>query len=148
MVPLRIDFEGWLRRGSGGAGARPLIERALAELPAGGECFRVGPGGAGRVLEQRRWLALCAAARYRCLPLLLRARRIGRVGGNRDYVSVSSTVPVDRGLGVRAGVRPVPAESRRRRSDGPGGGSRSGTRCTGASRSRRRAASGAGSSAG
>jgi AcrR family transcriptional regulator/protein-L-isoaspartate O-methyltransferase len=53
LVPLRLDYEDWLRRGSGGRAAGPLIERALAAAPAGAESFRVRDG----VLELRLWLA-------------------------------------------------------------------------------------------
>jgi ubiquinone/menaquinone biosynthesis C-methylase UbiE len=57
VVPLRLDFDDWLERGSTGAAARPLIERALAERPGGSECFRVGESGARRVLELRLLLS-------------------------------------------------------------------------------------------
>ena len=57
VVPLALDFEGWLERGSGGPGARALIERALAHPPAGAECFRVLDGGERRELALRMWLS-------------------------------------------------------------------------------------------
>jgi ubiquinone/menaquinone biosynthesis C-methylase UbiE len=57
IVPLRIDFEDWLERGSTGPGARPLIERALAERPGGSEHFRVAESGGRRVLELVLWLS-------------------------------------------------------------------------------------------
>ena len=40
-IPLDLDYEDWLRRGSGGADAAPLIERLLSRPPAGVESFRV-----------------------------------------------------------------------------------------------------------
>jgi SAM-dependent methyltransferase len=56
LVPIEIDFEDWLARGSAGQVASPLIERLLAERPGGAESFRVTPGGPGRRLHQRYWL--------------------------------------------------------------------------------------------
>lgn len=57
LVPIEIDYEDWLARGSAGQGASPLIERLLAERPGGAESFRVTPGGSGRRrLHQRYWL--------------------------------------------------------------------------------------------
>ena len=53
LLPLRLDYEDWLRRGSGGQAARPLIERALADPAPAAECFRVRDG----VLELRLWLS-------------------------------------------------------------------------------------------
>jgi ubiquinone/menaquinone biosynthesis C-methylase UbiE len=52
ILPLNLDFEDWLERGSGGAQARALIERSLAERPHGTECFRVTDGR----LELRLWI--------------------------------------------------------------------------------------------
>jgi SAM-dependent methyltransferase len=57
MFDFTLDFEDWLQRGSGGAGARALIERALAERPRGSDCFCVSERHGGRVLELRLWLA-------------------------------------------------------------------------------------------
>ncbi len=58
-IPLELDYEEWLLRGSGGAGAAPLIERLLGEAPAGVESFRVVGEGAERRLLLRnsvsRW---------------------------------------------------------------------------------------------
>jgi ubiquinone/menaquinone biosynthesis C-methylase UbiE len=41
QVPFSLDFEEWLSRGSGGPAMRDLIARALADRPAGTDCFRV-----------------------------------------------------------------------------------------------------------
>lgn len=57
LVALELDFEAWLQRGSGGAGARPLIERALGERPGGAGCFRVEERAGRLVLELQMWLA-------------------------------------------------------------------------------------------
>jgi SAM-dependent methyltransferase len=57
LVPVELDFDDWLRRGSGGASAAPLIERALAERPEGTECFRVTRRDGRRILRLRMWLA-------------------------------------------------------------------------------------------
>lgn len=57
VFPMAMDFEDWLARGSGGAGAGPLIERALAERPEGAECFRVLEREGRRVLALQMWLA-------------------------------------------------------------------------------------------
>lgn len=63
-IPFRLGFDGWLERGSGGPGARPLIERLLTEAPPTAESFRVldqggDPRGEGRQLMLRlsltRW---------------------------------------------------------------------------------------------
>jgi SAM-dependent methyltransferase len=56
LVPIEIDYEDWLARGSAGQAASPLIERLLAERPSGAESFRVTPGKSGRRLHQRYWL--------------------------------------------------------------------------------------------
>jgi SAM-dependent methyltransferase len=56
LVPIEIDYEDWLARGSAGQSASPLIERLLAERPDGAESFRVTPGESGRRLHQRYWL--------------------------------------------------------------------------------------------
>jgi SAM-dependent methyltransferase len=56
LVPIEIDFEDWLARGSAGQTASPLIERLLAERPGGAESFRVTLGESGRCLHQRYWL--------------------------------------------------------------------------------------------
>jgi SAM-dependent methyltransferase len=56
LVPIEIDFEDWLARGSAGQSASPLIDKLLAERPGGAESFRVTPGAEGRRLHQRYWL--------------------------------------------------------------------------------------------
>ena len=57
VVPIELDFDDWLARGSEGAANGPLIERALADRPDGGECFRIEQRGAQRVLQLKMWLA-------------------------------------------------------------------------------------------
>jgi SAM-dependent methyltransferase len=57
LVPLVLDFEDWLERGSGGPGARPAIEHLLRERPPTAECFRVEERRGARVLEFRVWLS-------------------------------------------------------------------------------------------
>jgi SAM-dependent methyltransferase len=58
IVPLRMDFDDWLARGSGGTRAAALVQRVLAERPNGSESFRVTKEPSGsRVLEVRLWLA-------------------------------------------------------------------------------------------
>jgi hypothetical protein len=57
LVPLVLDFEDWLERGSGGPGARPVIEHLLRERPPTAECFRVEERRGTRVLEFRVWLS-------------------------------------------------------------------------------------------
>lgn len=56
LVPIEIDYEDWLARGSAGQSASPLIEKLLAERPGGAESFRVTAGAGGRRLHQRYWL--------------------------------------------------------------------------------------------
>lgn len=56
LVPLDIDFDDWLTRGSGGPVAAPLIDELLAQRPGGAESFRVVDGDAGRRLHQLYWL--------------------------------------------------------------------------------------------
>jgi 2-polyprenyl-3-methyl-5-hydroxy-6-metoxy-1,4-benzoquinol methylase len=56
IVPVDIDFDDWLERGSGGRAAAPLVDRLLGEQPAGCEAFRVVEGENGRRLLQRYWL--------------------------------------------------------------------------------------------
>lgn len=50
IVPLRLDFEEWLTRGSGGETARSLIEAALRERPSGAWSFAVQAGADGRAI--------------------------------------------------------------------------------------------------
>lgn len=56
LIPLDIDFEDWLARGSGGRAAAPLVDELLAQRPEGAESFRVTAGDEGRRLHQRYWL--------------------------------------------------------------------------------------------
>jgi SAM-dependent methyltransferase len=59
LLPFELDFEDWRDRSSGGKDAAPLIDRLLAEAPAGAEAFRVvGEGSERRLLLQNmlfRW---------------------------------------------------------------------------------------------
>jgi SAM-dependent methyltransferase len=57
-APLRIDFEEWIARGSGGEAARGLIAAALAERAPAPEVFRVVDADGGRRLELVYWLSL------------------------------------------------------------------------------------------
>lgn len=57
IVPVDIDFDDWLARGSTGRAAADLIDRLLGEQPPGAERFRVVPGENGRRLLQDYWLA-------------------------------------------------------------------------------------------
>lgn len=57
LVPIEIDYEDWLARGSAGQSASPLIDKLLATRPGGAESFRVTAGAEGRRLHQRYWLA-------------------------------------------------------------------------------------------
>jgi SAM-dependent methyltransferase len=57
LIPLDIDFEDWLARGSGGRAAAPLVDELLTQRPEGAESFRVTSGEKGRRLRQRYWLA-------------------------------------------------------------------------------------------
>jgi len=56
VMPLVLPWDDWLRRGSGGADAGRVIERALAERPEGTECFRVVELDGRRVLQLQMWL--------------------------------------------------------------------------------------------
>jgi SAM-dependent methyltransferase len=56
VVPLDLDFDEWLGRGSGGEAAADLIERLLAAAPASAESFRVSGEGDGRRLALRNSL--------------------------------------------------------------------------------------------
>lgn len=57
LVPIKIDYEDWLARGSAGQSASPLIDKLLADRPGGAESFRVSAGPEGRRLHQRYWLS-------------------------------------------------------------------------------------------
>ncbi|HET7417538.1 MAG TPA: methyltransferase domain-containing protein [Solirubrobacterales bacterium] len=50
LIPFEIDYDDWLRRGSGGPAAAELIERLVQRLPEGSGCFRVYEGESGRRL--------------------------------------------------------------------------------------------------
>jgi SAM-dependent methyltransferase len=52
-VPISIDFEEWIARGSGGPGSAGLIARALADRVPAPDVFRVVDRGDGRRLELR-----------------------------------------------------------------------------------------------
>jgi SAM-dependent methyltransferase len=56
LIPLDIDFDDWLARGSGGRAAAPLVDELLAQRPEGAGSFRVTAGDQGRRLHQRYWL--------------------------------------------------------------------------------------------
>ncbi len=56
LVPIEIDFDDWLARGSGGAGAADLVAELLRQQPSTAESFCVKEGEAGRLLHQRYWL--------------------------------------------------------------------------------------------
>lgn len=55
LLPLELDFDDWLARGSGGAGARDVIERLLADPPAGARCFSIQERDGRRMLGLRMW---------------------------------------------------------------------------------------------
>ena len=57
VIPIVLDFEDWLQRGSGGPGARPVIERALAERPERADVFQVIERDGRRILNLRMWLS-------------------------------------------------------------------------------------------
>ena len=56
LVPIEIDYEDWLARGSAGQSASPLIDKLLAERPEEAESFRVSGDAGCRRLHQRYWL--------------------------------------------------------------------------------------------
>jgi SAM-dependent methyltransferase len=56
IVPVDIDFDDWLARGSNGRAAAGLIDRLLDEQPPGAKCLRVVRGENGRRLLQDYWL--------------------------------------------------------------------------------------------
>jgi SAM-dependent methyltransferase len=58
LIPIEIDYEDWLLRGSGGEAAAALIDRLLTEAPAAAESFQVsGEPGARRL--RFRTMLLC-----------------------------------------------------------------------------------------
>lgn len=62
LIPLDLDFEEWISRGSGGTAAADLVEQLLQRRPAGAESFIVLHGEAGRRLHLRYWLSRWRAA--------------------------------------------------------------------------------------
>lgn len=58
-IPVELDYEDWLERGSGGEAAATVIDRLLEEAPARAGCFQVsGEPGERRLLFQTmllRW---------------------------------------------------------------------------------------------
>jgi SAM-dependent methyltransferase len=56
IFPIVLDFEEWLRRGSGSTTAAPQIEWVLSERPEGVECFRISERDGQRQLELRMWM--------------------------------------------------------------------------------------------
>jgi SAM-dependent methyltransferase len=62
VVPLALDYEDWLQRGSGGPEARALIEDQLAQRPEPTRCFSVIESHGRRVLQLRLWLSRWARA--------------------------------------------------------------------------------------
>ncbi|MGN6258520.1 MAG: class I SAM-dependent methyltransferase [Solirubrobacterales bacterium] len=50
LIPFDLDYEDWLRRGSGGAASSELIDQLLERLPEGSGCFRVYERDSGRRL--------------------------------------------------------------------------------------------------
>jgi hypothetical protein len=58
VVPLSIEFEEWIARGSGGESSRALIARAVADRVPAPDVFRVVDAAGGRSLELVYWLSL------------------------------------------------------------------------------------------
>lgn len=56
LVPVDIDFDDWLARGSAGSAAAGLVASLLTEQPSSAESFRVVDGEDGKRLLQRYWL--------------------------------------------------------------------------------------------
>jgi SAM-dependent methyltransferase len=57
-VPLAIDFEEWITRGSGGERSRDLIELALSQRRPGPDVFRLDGPADGRRIGLRYWLSV------------------------------------------------------------------------------------------
>jgi SAM-dependent methyltransferase len=57
IVPIALDFEEWVQRGSTGPASRATIERALRDRPERSSCFDVREHEGRRVLELRVWLS-------------------------------------------------------------------------------------------
>lgn len=55
LLPLELDFDDWLARGSGGVDARDVIERLLADAPSGARCFSIQQRDGRRMLGLRMW---------------------------------------------------------------------------------------------
>ena len=56
LVPIEIDYEDWLARGSGGLAAARLIDELFAQRPESAEGFCVTGAPGARRLHQRYWL--------------------------------------------------------------------------------------------
>jgi SAM-dependent methyltransferase len=57
LIPLVLDFDDWLQRGSGGPDACAVIEQQLDRRPDSVECFQIAERNGRRVLELRLWLS-------------------------------------------------------------------------------------------
>lgn len=57
FLPLELDFDDWLARGSADAEATAIIEQALADRPPNVTCFEVSERDGRRILRLRLWLA-------------------------------------------------------------------------------------------
>jgi SAM-dependent methyltransferase len=58
VIPLELDFDDWLRRGSADPAVHRLVERAIRDPPRAAECFYVRERDDGiRVLGIRLWLS-------------------------------------------------------------------------------------------
>jgi SAM-dependent methyltransferase len=57
-IPISIDFDEWIARGSGGPASAGLIARALADRVPAPDVFRVVDRGDGRRLELRYWISV------------------------------------------------------------------------------------------
>ena len=55
-LPLTLDFEDWLRRGSSEQAAHELVRRAVAQRPDGTDCFAIRGDRDRRTLTLRLWL--------------------------------------------------------------------------------------------
>jgi SAM-dependent methyltransferase len=55
LVPLELDFDDWLDRGSGSDTDRELIERLIAVAPAAARCFGLQDRDGRRLLGLRMW---------------------------------------------------------------------------------------------
>ncbi len=57
VIPFRLDFDEWVRRGTTDPRTAELIDSILAERPGACESFQVTERGSRRVLQLRHWLA-------------------------------------------------------------------------------------------